>query len=40
MLKADEVFIFGSDLEGMHGGGAARLPIDVCLGVGGSEINN
>ena len=22
-LKADEVFVFGSNLEGMHGGGAA-----------------
>ena len=23
VLKADEVFVFGSNLEGMHGGGAA-----------------
>ena len=37
VLKADEVFVFGSNLGGMHGDGAARLPIDVCRGVGGSE---
>ena len=24
-LKADEVFVFGSNLAGMHGGGAAYL---------------
>ena len=24
-LKADEVFVFGSNLAGMHGGGAARV---------------
>ena len=24
-LKADEVFVFGSNLEGMHGGGAAYM---------------
>ena len=24
-LKADEVFVFGSNLEGMHGGGAAYV---------------
>lgn len=24
-LKEDEVFVFGSNLEGMHGGGAARV---------------
>ncbi len=24
-LQADEVFVFGSNLAGMHGGGAARL---------------
>lgn len=24
-LKEDEVFVFGSNLEGMHGGGAARI---------------
>ena len=24
-LRADEVFVFGSNLAGMHGGGAARL---------------
>ena len=25
VLRADEVFVFGSNLAGMHGGGAARL---------------
>ena len=24
-LKPDEVFVFGSNLAGMHGGGAARV---------------
>lgn len=24
-LKEDEIFVFGSNLEGMHGGGAARV---------------
>lgn len=24
-LKANEIFVFGSNLQGMHGGGAARL---------------
>ena len=24
-LRADEIFVFGSNLAGMHGGGAARL---------------
>ncbi len=31
-LKADEVFVFGSNLEGMHGGGAA-FKIWSCLGL-------
>ena len=26
-LKADEVFVFGSNLEGMHGGGAAWVAV-------------
>ena len=25
VLRADEIFVFGSNLAGMHGGGAARL---------------
>ena len=24
-LKENEIFVFGSNLEGMHGGGAARI---------------
>lgn len=27
-LKEDEVFVFGSNLEGMHGGGAARVAVE------------
>ena len=26
-LRADEVFVFGSNLAGMHGGGAARVAV-------------
>lgn len=28
-LQADEVFVFGSNLEGMHGGGAARTALEA-----------
>lgn len=31
VLKGDEVFVFGSNLAGMHGGGAARFAFE-CLG--------
>ena len=27
-LKNNEIFVFGSNLEGMHGGGAARIAFD------------
>ena len=27
-LKANEIFVFGSNLQGMHGGGAARAAVD------------
>ena len=27
-LRADEVFVFGSNLAGMHGGGAARVAFE------------
>lgn len=30
-LKSDEVFVFGSNLRGMHAGGAARVAFD-CFG--------
>ena len=36
-LKADEVFVFGSNLEGMHGGGAAYTAFkkfEVAMGCG------
>ncbi len=28
VLKPDEVFVFGSNLQGMHGGGAARAAVN------------
>lgn len=28
-LKDNEIFVFGSNLQGMHGGGAARVAVDV-----------
>ena len=28
-LKPDEVFVFGSNLRGFHGGGAARTALDL-----------
>ncbi len=28
-LKPDEVFVFGSNLQGFHGGGAARAALDL-----------
>ena len=27
-LQKDEVFVFGSNINGMHGGGAARVAMD------------
>lgn len=30
-LKDDEIFVFGSNLQGMHGGGAARTAVN-CFG--------
>ena len=27
-LKADEIFVFGSNLAGAHAGGAARIALD------------
>ena len=29
-LKQDEIFVFGSNLAGMHGGGAARMANKRC----------
>ncbi len=28
ILKADEIFVFGSNLAGAHGGGAARIAVE------------
>lgn len=37
-LKEDEVFVFGSNLKGMHGGGAARVAYDKFGAVWGQGI--
>lgn len=37
-LKNDEVFVFGSNLEGMHGGGAARTAFRLFGAVMGCGI--
>ena len=33
-LKPNEVFVFGSNLAGMHGGGAARMYFGALMGNG------
>lgn len=37
-LQPDEVFVFGSNLEGMHGGGAARIAYDAFGAVWGQGV--
>ncbi|MBQ4355937.1 MAG: hypothetical protein II757_04665 [Bacteroidales bacterium] len=37
-LKADEVFVFGSNLAGMHGGGAARVALNKFGAVWGKGV--
>lgn len=37
-LKEDEVFVFGSNLKGMHGGGAARVAYDKFGAVWGQGV--
>lgn len=37
-LKANEVFVFGSNLEGMHGGGAARIAYEKFGAVMGQGV--
>lgn len=37
-LKEDEVFVFGSNLQGMHGGGAARVALEKFGAVWGQGI--
>ena len=38
-LKEDEVFVFGSNLKGMHGGGAARVAYDKFGAVWGQGVS-
>ena len=37
-LKSDEVFVFGSNLRGMHVGGAARVAFDRFGAVWGQKV--
>lgn len=37
-LKEDEVFVFGSNLAGRHGGGAARIAVDHFGAVWGEGV--
>ena len=37
-LKDNEIFVFGSNLEGMHGGGAARLAYDKFGAIWGQGV--
>ena len=37
-LKENEIFVFGSNLEGMHGGGAARLAYEKFGAIWGQGV--
>lgn len=37
-LKENEIFVFGSNLKGMHGGGAARLAYDKFGAIWGQGV--
>lgn len=37
-LKADEIFVFGSNLAGAHGGGAARIAVEVFGAIWGQGV--
>lgn len=37
-LKPDEIFVFGSNLQGMHGGGAARVAMQSFGAVWGQGV--
>ena len=37
-LKKNEIFVFGSNLQGMHGGGAARLAYDKFGAIWGQGV--
>lgn len=37
-LQPDEVFVFGSNLEGMHGGGAARIAFEAFGAIWGQGV--
>ena len=37
-LRPDEVFVFGSNLSGMHGGGAARVALEAFGAIWGQGV--
>lgn len=37
-LRSDEIFVFGSNLQGMHGGGAARAAVDKFGAIWGQGV--
>ena len=37
-LKSDEIFVFGSNLAGAHGGGAARIAVEVFGAIWGQGV--
>ena len=37
-LKENEIFVFGSNLEGMHGGGAARIAYEKFGAIWGQGV--
>lgn len=37
-LQPDEIFVFGSNLEGMHGGGAARIAFEAFGAIWGQGV--
>lgn len=37
-LNSDEIFVFGSNLEGMHAGGAARIAADKFGAIWGQDV--
>ena len=37
-LRANEIFVFGSNLQGMHGGGAARMAYEKFGAIWGNGV--
>ena len=37
-LQENEIFVFGSNLRGMHGGGAARIAMDLFGAIMGQGV--